>query len=104
MGLGLTVLWLIPTPAGVLLGSAVTALGVVFSTPAFFSAIFSTAGPATRGAAAATASIALDLGLAGGPLLVGVLAGTLGLAGAFAVCAAITALGMSWTWWLSQRG
>ncbi len=103
MGLGLSVLWLVPTPAGVLVGSAVTALGVVFSTPAFFSAIFCTAGPATRGAASATASIALDLGLAGGPLLVGVLAGSLGLAGAFAVCAAITALGMAWTWWLSLR-
>jgi predicted MFS family arabinose efflux permease len=103
MCLGLSVLWLFPAPAGVLIGSAVTALGVVFSTPAFFSAIFSTAGPSTRGAASATASIALDLGLAGGPLLVGVLAGGLGLSGAFAVCGAITALGMAWTWWLAQR-
>ena len=104
MGVGLCVLWLAPTPAGVLIGSAVTALGVVFSTPAFFSAIFSTAGPNARGAAAATASIALDLGLAGGPLLVGVLAGGLGLSGAFAVCAVVTGIGMAWTWWLSQRG
>ena len=47
--------------------------------------------------------IALDLGLAGGPLLVGVLAGSLGLTGAFAVCAAVTVLGMAWTWWLSLR-
>jgi predicted MFS family arabinose efflux permease len=103
MGVGMSLLWLVPTPAGVLLGSAVTAAGIVFSTPAFFSAIFATAGPSTRGAASATASIALDLGLAGGPLLVGVLAESVGISGAFAVCAGITALGMAWTSLLARR-
>ena len=48
MGVGLILLALVPTPAGVLVGSAVTALGVVFSTPAFFSAIFATARPSER--------------------------------------------------------
>ncbi|MGH3346657.1 MAG: MFS transporter [Nocardioides sp.] len=103
MGVGLSLLWLVTTPAGVLVGSAVTAVGVVFSTPAFFSAIFSTASPSTRGAASATASIALDLGLAGGPLLVGVVAEGAGISGAFAVCAGIAVLGMLWTGLLAQR-
>ncbi|HEX5877131.1 MAG TPA: MFS transporter [Actinomycetota bacterium] len=103
MGVGLSLLWLFATPAGVLVGSAVTAVGVVFSTPAFFAAIFSTASPSTRGAASATASIALDLGLAGGPLLVGMVAEGLGIQGAFAVCAGVTALGMTWTWLLARR-
>jgi len=103
MALGLSLLWLVATPAGVLVGSAVTAVGVVFSTPAFFAAIFSTASPSARGAASATASIALDLGLAGGPLLVGMVAEGLGITGAFALCAGITLTGMAWTWLLARR-
>ena len=49
------------------------ACGVVFSTPAFFSAIFATAAPSERGAASAMASAALDLGLGLGPILFGYL-------------------------------
>ena len=103
IGAGLVVLSLAASPGGVLIGSAVIALGVVFSTPAFFSAIFSTARPSERGAASGTASIALDLGLAGGPLLVGLVAEQQGITGAFAVCAGVTSLGMAWTWLLARR-
>ena len=103
MGLGLLVLALAPTPAGVLAGSALTAFGVVFSTPAFFSAIFATASPSERGAASGTASIALDLGLAGGPVMVGLVAEQQGIRGAFAVCTAVTVAGTAWTMLLARR-
>lgn len=85
------------TATTVLLGSGVTAVGIVFSTPAFFSAIFASAGPAERGAASATASIALDLGLAGGPMAAGVVAQGQGIPAAFAMCALVTGAGAAWT-------
>jgi predicted MFS family arabinose efflux permease len=100
---GLVVLATVPGPVGVLTGAVVIACGVVVSTPAFFSAIFATARPEQRGAAAGTASIALDLGLAGGPLLAGTVAQATGLATAFAVVAAVTASGALWTLLLSRR-
>jgi predicted MFS family arabinose efflux permease len=103
MGTGLALLTVAPTPGGALAGSALTASGIVFSTPAFFSAIFATAGPAERGAAAGTASIAMDLGLAGGPLAVGLVAEQRGIAGAFAVCALVTFAGAAWTLLLARR-
>ena len=56
---------------GSLVGAALLGLGVSFSTPAFFSAIFATAGPSERGAASGTASACLDLGLGGGPIALG---------------------------------
>ena len=59
---GLTVAAMWSTPLGIVAGTAVTALGVAFSTPAFFAAIFATAGPSERGAASGTASAFIDLG------------------------------------------
>jgi predicted MFS family arabinose efflux permease len=103
MGVGLLVLALATTPAAVLAGSAMTAAGVVFSTPAFFSAIFATAGPEQRGAASATASMALDLGLAGGPVAAGLVAERHGIAGAFALAAVVTCAGAGWTLSLARR-
>lgn len=87
-------LWL--TPAGALLGAVVTAVGVAFCTPAFFSAIFATAGPGRRGAASGTASAFLDLGLGAGPILLGVTAGAAGIPRAFAVAAAVALVGCAW--------
>ena len=83
--------------AGVLVGSAVVALGVAFSTPAFFAAIFATAGPAERGAAAGTASAALDLGLGGGPILLGFVTQAAGLPWAYGAAAGVAVAGSIWT-------
>lgn len=66
---GLVIMAVWSTPAGMVLGSAVLAFGVTLSTPAFFSAIFATATPGERGAASGTASLFLDLGMGGGPML-----------------------------------
>ncbi|NEE04763.1 hypothetical protein [Phytoactinopolyspora halotolerans] len=73
------------------------ALGVTFSTPAFFAAIFATAAPAERGAASGTASIFLDLGLGGGPILLGMVAAAMGISWAFGVAAAVALAGCAWT-------
>lgn len=70
---------MVQTATGVLVGAVVMAAGVVFTTPAFFGAIFSRVTPAERGAASGTASAFLDLAFGGGPVLVGVVASRSGI-------------------------
>jgi predicted MFS family arabinose efflux permease len=94
---GLIVLSVWTAPVGAVLGAAVMALGVTFSTPAFFSAVFATARPSERGAASGTASAALDLGLGGGPIVLGLVAQSAGIPGAFAVGAGVALAGSAWT-------
>ena len=103
MAVGMVLLGTVSTPAGLLAGSVVTAVGVVFSTPAFFAAIFATAGPERRGAASGTASIALDLGLAGGPVAAGLVAERSGIPAVFAGCAVVALAGSAWTALLVRR-
>nr|BFE51033.1 hypothetical protein GCM10017745_44600 [Saccharothrix mutabilis subsp. capreolus] len=69
---------------GLVVGTVLLALGVTFSTPAFFSAVFATARPHERGAASGTASAFLDLGLGGGPILLGLVARSAGIPWALA--------------------
>jgi hypothetical protein len=78
-------------------GAAVAAVGVAFSTPAFFSAIFATARPFERGAASGTASAFIDLGLGGGPILLGFVAEAAGIPWAFGVGASVALAGCAWT-------
>jgi predicted MFS family arabinose efflux permease len=104
IALGLTVIAVWGTGAGLLTGAALLALGVTFSTPAFFSAAFATAAPAERGAVSGTVSAALDLGLGGGPILLGLLAGSAGLGWTFAAAAAGAVAGGAWTLALLRAG
>ncbi len=101
---GLVVMATWASPAGALAGAVLMALGVTFSTPAFFSAVFATATPSERGAAAGTASASLDLGLGAGPILLGFVAESAGVPGAFAVGAAVALVGSGWTLLLASRG
>jgi predicted MFS family arabinose efflux permease len=71
-------------------------LGVTLSTPAFFSAIFATATSAERGAASGTASVFLDLGMGGGPMLLGLAAQAGGIPFAFGVAAIVALAGCGW--------
>ncbi len=84
-------------PAGLMTGVAVMAVGVTFSTPAFFAAIFATATPSERGAAAGTASAFIDIGLGFGPIALGLVAESRGIPWAFGVGAGIALLGALWT-------
>jgi predicted MFS family arabinose efflux permease len=103
IGLGLGLAAVSPTSAAMLIGAALMGLGVTFSTPAFFSAIFATASPSQRGAASGTASAMLDIGLGGGPIILGIVAESLGIPWAFGVGAAIALAGCFWTLALSRR-
>lgn len=91
VGVAVVALW--REPAGMFAGVCVTAVGVAFCTPAFFSAIFATAAPSERGAAAGTASIFLDLGLGLGPILLGVLADAASIPWAFGVASLVALAG-----------
>jgi predicted MFS family arabinose efflux permease len=93
---GLMIMAFWNTPIGMALGAAVLALGVTLSTPAFFSAIFATAAPNERGAASGTASVFLDLAIAGGPMLLGLAAQANGIPFAFGLAAAIVVAGCGW--------
>ena len=88
------------TPVGLLTGTVVAAVGITFSTPAFFAAIFATAGPAERGAASGTASLFMDLGLGFGPIGLGLVAQGAGIPVALAAGAGFAALGTAWSWHL----
>ena len=97
IGAGLVIAASWQAPAGLLLGVVVLAVGVTFSTPAFFSAVFATASASERGAASGTASAFIDLGLGFGPIALGIVAGAQGIPWAFAAGAAIAFLGAVWT-------
>lgn len=100
---GLTVVASWSSPAGMVVGTMLLGLGVTFSTPAFFAAIFGAVRPSERGAAAGTASAFLDLGLGGGPILLGIVAHASTIAVSFAVAAAVAMLGAVWTLFLHRR-
>jgi predicted MFS family arabinose efflux permease len=93
---GLMIMAVWSTPLGLALGAAVFALGVTLSTPAFFSAIFATAGPGERGAASGTASVFLDLGMGGGPMVMGLAAQAGGIPFAFGLAAGVALTGCGW--------
>lgn len=99
---GTTVAALWTAPAGMLVGATLMGAGVAFSTPAFFSAVFATAGPSERGSASGTASAFLDLGLGGGPILLGLVAESLGIPWAFGVAAGVAVAGGVWTMLLAH--
>ena len=105
IGTGLVVIAVSTSGVGLIAGVVVMAVGVTFSTPAFFSAIFATARPSERGAAAGTASAFIDLGLGFGPIALGLVADAQGIPWAFAVSAGIAYAGAAWTAYLatSQR-
>ena len=97
IGCGLSVIALWQQPVGLMAGVVIMAVGVSFSTPAFFSAIFATAKPSERGAAAGTASAFIDLGLGFGPILLGLVADAQGIPSALGMGAAVAFAGAVWT-------
>ncbi|MGH3339471.1 MAG: MFS transporter [Propionibacteriaceae bacterium] len=101
---GLMIIALWTHPIGMILGAAIFALGVTISTPAFFSAIFATARPGERGAASGTASVFLDLGIALGPMVLGLAAQAGGIPFAFGLAAAVVLAGCGWILILSRIG
>jgi MFS family permease len=99
---GLLIAATVPGVTALLAGSAVLALGVAFMTPALFAATFTAVAPSERGAAAGTATLFIDLGFGGGPLLAGFVAAGAGIPAAFAVAAGSPA-SRSGRWWSAWR-
>jgi MFS family permease len=90
---GLATAATLPGIAALLAGTVILAVGVAFMTPALFAATFSAVSPEERGSAAGTATLFIDLGFGGGPLLAGFVAASAGIPAAFAVAGAIAAAG-----------
>ncbi len=90
---GLMIAATLPGVPALFAGSAVLAVGVAFMTPALFAATFTAVAPAERGAAAGTATLFIDLGFGGGPLMAGLVAASAGIPAAFAVGALVAGIG-----------
>jgi MFS family permease len=73
----------IRTPVGLVTGAVIIGVANAFLTPAIFAAVFAAVPAAERGSAAATTSIFIDLGLGGGPLLLGLIAAATSIPTAF---------------------
>ncbi len=89
---GLAAMALVPTSAGLTAGAALLGLGVAFLTPAFYRVLIARARPGSEGAAAATFSIMVDLGLGGGPIVWGLIVRFSDIPSAMAVFAGLAIL------------
>jgi predicted MFS family arabinose efflux permease len=91
--LGLVGIGVWEVPAGLILGTLVLATGVAFLTPAVFAAVFNAVPPTERGSAAGTTSVFIDLGLGGGPMLLGVVAAATSLPASFVLVSVLPLAG-----------
>ena len=89
---------------GLLAGTALLAGGVAFMTPALFAATFAKVAPAERGSASGTATLFIDLGFGGGPLVVGFVAAGAGVPAAFVIAGSIALAGAVGTAVASRTG
>jgi MFS family permease len=80
-------------PVGLVAGAVLLGLGTALLTPAIFALVFARAPAQSRGSAAATTSIFIDLGLTAGPVLVGLLAATASVPTAFLTTALLPLTG-----------
>jgi len=93
---GLLVIAAASSPSGLAAGTVITGVGSALFTPAVFALVFTQVPPAERASAAATVSLFLDLGLGGGPVLLGLLAAGTGLSGGFLLLSTVPLAGAVW--------
>jgi len=93
---GLLVIAAASSPSGLAAGTVITGVGSALFTPAVFALVFAQVPPAERASAAATMSLFLDLGLGGGPVLLGLLAAGTGLSGGFLLLSTVPLAGVVW--------
>jgi MFS family permease len=104
VALGLAVISAWSGLGGLVAGTALLASGVAFMTPALFAATFARVAPAERGSAAGTATLLIDLGFGGGPLVVGFVAASSGIPMAFAIAGGIALVGAAGTLLMPRFG
>ena len=90
---GLVVIGLIQTPAGLVAGSAVFAFGMAFMMPALLTLAVSRVDETERGAVVGTTSVFLDLSFGLSPAFLGAVADSAGYDGAFLVSAIVAGCG-----------
>ena len=99
--IGLAILGLIQSPAGVLVGTVAFALGVAFLMPGLLTLAVSRVSQMERGSVVGTASAFLDLAFGVAPALLGLVAARVGYGGVFLAGAVASALGfvllLGWT-------
>jgi MFS family permease len=91
--IGLAVIGLIPTPIGLVAGSAVFAFGMAFMMPALLTLAVSRVDETERGAVVGTTSVFLDLSFGLSPAFLGAVAATAGYAGVFLASAVVAGCG-----------
>jgi MFS family permease len=92
---GLAVIGLVPTPFGLLVGTAVFASGVAFIMPALVSLAVSSVPPGERGTVVGTTAVFLDVAFGLAPVALGVIAARSGVDATFLVSATIAGIGAS---------
>lgn len=92
-GAGIAVVALVPDSLGLFVGAGILAVGVAFTTPAFFSAALVHVSPHERGAAMGTLSVSIDLAFGAGPMVFGLVAAAGGIPAAFLAGAGLAAAG-----------
>jgi predicted MFS family arabinose efflux permease len=90
---GIAAVAVVPSAAGLFIGSGIMAVGVAFTTPAFFSAVLLRTAPHERGSAMGTMSVSIDLAFGAGPMLFGLVAAVGGIPNAFFAGAALALAG-----------
>lgn len=100
--IGMLVVSLIPSVAGLLVGAALLAGGMAFLTPAIFAATLARVPAAERGSAMATVSVFIDLAFGAGPIVVGAVAGAASISAGFAATAGIAAVAAAGVWFVLQ--
>jgi len=92
-GIGLVIVAVVPAVWSLFVGAIGLGVGTAFLTPAVFAAIFRKVHSSQRGSAAGTASVFIDLGLSGGPIILGLVAAASSIPVAFLAAAGLTATG-----------
>jgi MFS family permease len=93
--LGLTVIGLWRTPAGLIFGTVVLAVGVALATPSIMALAWEAAPAAERGAATSTVAMAIDVALGFGPAAFGLVAVQTSRPGAYLAAAVVAGLGLA---------
>jgi MFS family permease len=92
-GLGLAIMGLVPTQTGLLVGTAVMAVGVAFTFPALLALAVSRVDPGERGVVVGTTSVFLDLAFGLAPVALGAVVERAGYAEMFLLSAAVAVVG-----------
>jgi len=101
---GIAIVAVLPNAIGLFVGSGILALGVAFTTPAFFSAVMSRVAPHERGAAMGTMTVAIDLAFGGGPMVFGFVASVGGIPAAFLAGSTVALAGAAGSMLVVRRG